>query len=70
MNRSKISSSLQIQIIKEKHDLLPGIMEENKIDCWIIFVRETASNPDPIMGLLAGGDIVWKTAFIFTLKEG
>ena len=70
MNRSKISSSLQIQIIKEKHDLLPGIMEENKIDCWIIFVRETSSNPDPIMGLLAGGDIVWKTAFIFTFKEG
>jgi len=54
MNRSKISSSLQVQIIKEKHDLLPGIMSENEIDCWIIFVRETASNPDPIMSLLAG----------------
>ena len=70
MNRSKISDSLKFQIIKEKHILLPGIMEANKIDCWIIFVRETSSNPDPIMDLLVGGDIVWRTAFIFTLKEG
>lgn len=40
------------------------------MDCWIIFVRETSSNPDPIMNLLVGGDIVWKSAFIFSIIDG
>ncbi|UYP48332.1 Methionine aminopeptidase 1, mitochondrial [Candidatus Lokiarchaeum ossiferum] len=70
MNKSKISNTLLFQIIKEKHLLLPDIMKENDMDCWIIFVRETPSNPDPIMNLLVGGDVVWKAAFIFSISDG
>ena len=36
------------------------------IDCWIVFIRETKANPDPIMDLIIGGDVVWDSAFIFT----
>ena len=43
-------------------------MKEYEIDCWIIFVRETESNPDPIMDLVVGGDVVWDSAFIFVNK--
>jgi len=61
---------LHLQIAKEKHDLLPAIMEELDIDCWIVFARSTAAIPDPVMELIVVGDIVWKAAFIFSLKNG
>ncbi|MFX0113967.1 MAG: M24 family metallopeptidase [Candidatus Hodarchaeota archaeon] len=57
---------LLLSIIKEKHAQIPSIMEESAIDCWIIFVRETTANPDPVMNLIIGGDVVWDSAFIFS----
>ena len=70
MSESKIPRDLHLQIAKEKHDLLPAIMEELDIDCWIVFARSTAAIPDPVMELIVVGDIVWKAAFIFSLKNG
>lgn len=70
MSESKIPRDLHLQIAKEKHDLLPAIMEELNIDCWIVFARSTAAIPDPVMELVVVGDIVWKAAFIFSLKNG
>ena len=70
MSESKIPRDLHLQIANEKHDLLPAIMKEQDIDCWIIFARSTAAIPDPIMELVVVGDIVWKAAFIFSLKNG
>ena len=61
---------MHLQIAKEKHDLLPAIMKELDIDCWIVFARSTAAIPDPVMELIVVGDIVWKAAFIFSLKNG
>jgi Xaa-Pro aminopeptidase len=68
MSESKIPRDLHLQIAQEKHDQLPAIMKEHEIDCWIIFVRSTAAIPDPIMELVVVGDIVWQSAFIFSLK--
>jgi Xaa-Pro aminopeptidase len=70
MSESKIPRDLHLQIAKEKHDLLPAIMKELDIDCWIIFARSTAAIPDPVMDLVVVGDIVWKAAFIFSLNNG
>lgn len=70
MSESKIPRDLHLQIAKEKHDQLPTIMKELDIDCWIVFVRSTAAIPDPVMELVVIGDIVWKAAFIFSLKNG
>jgi len=70
MSESKIPRDLHLRIAKEKHDLLPAIMEELDIDCWIVFARSTAAIPDPVMELIVVGDIVWKAAFIFSLKNG
>ncbi|MFW9917164.1 MAG: M24 family metallopeptidase [Candidatus Thorarchaeota archaeon] len=60
---------LLLSIVKEKHAQLPAIMEEHGIDCWLVFVRETPANPDPIMKLVVGGEVVWESAFIFSNVE-
>ncbi len=66
MSQAKIPRKIQIEIIREKHRQLPLIMNESGIDCWLIFIRETEANPDPIMDLIIGGDVVWESAFIFS----
>lgn len=68
MSQANTPHDILIKIVKEKHKLLPTIMKEKGIDCWLIFVRETSVNPDPIMNQIIGGDIVWKSAFIFAFK--
>lgn len=70
MSESKIPRDLHLKIAKEKHDQLLAIMKESAIDCWIVFVRSTAAIPDPVMELVVVGDIVWQSAFVFSLKDG
>ncbi|MHA1674796.1 MAG: M24 family metallopeptidase [Promethearchaeota archaeon] len=70
MDNSKLLTEEKLQIIREKQANLPVIMMEEGIDCWIIFVRETASNPDPMQSLTIGGDVVWISAFIYFLHQG
>jgi hypothetical protein len=70
MSESKIPRGLHLKIAKEKHDQLSEIMKEADIDCWIVFVRSTAAIPDPVMELVIVGDIVWQSAFVFSLKNG
>ncbi|MFX0173061.1 MAG: M24 family metallopeptidase [Candidatus Hodarchaeota archaeon] len=65
MTQSTIQQRIQLEIVREKHEQIPIIMIECNIDCWIVFVRETASNPDPIQGLIVGNDVVWESAFVF-----
>jgi len=65
LNSSELPEKLQYQIIKEKHSSIPQIMQNNQIDCWIVFVRETMINKDPIFDLIIGGQVVWESAFIF-----
>ncbi|MFX1284116.1 MAG: M24 family metallopeptidase [Promethearchaeota archaeon] len=66
MSQAKLPKEIQLDIIREKHRQLPSIMKESGIDCWLIFIRETEANPDPIMDLIIGGDVVWESAFIFS----
>ena len=65
MSQGKIPYNIMISIIKEKHQILPIILKEKEIDCWLIFVRETSVNHDPIINQVIGGDVVWDSAFIF-----
>ncbi len=41
-------------------------MQEIGLDAWLIFVRETALNPDPITELLWDFAVVWPGAFVIT----
>jgi Xaa-Pro aminopeptidase len=48
--------------------LLPQIMKEQKIDCWLTFTRENTT--DPILKVLGVEHIVARGAFIFAVKDG
>ncbi|MHA2295857.1 MAG: M24 family metallopeptidase [Candidatus Hodarchaeales archaeon] len=69
MSLSKTPRDTLLQIIKEKFAQLPGIMSETGIDCWLVFARETDANPDPVMNLVVGNDVVGVSAFVFILHS-
>lgn len=52
------------QLITEKLDQATQILNEFDLDCWIIFVRETSMQPDPILEFIFGGDMTWHSAFV------
>jgi Xaa-Pro aminopeptidase len=68
MSLSVLPKSSLMEIVHEKHKQLPSILKINKIDCWITFVRETSLNPDPVISLVVGNDVVWESAFIFAFE--
>jgi Xaa-Pro aminopeptidase len=55
-------------MINEKIKQAISILNEKDIDMWLTFVRETASNPDPMLDLILGTQCVWPSAFIITAR--
>jgi Xaa-Pro aminopeptidase len=51
-------------MIKEKINQAIEILTEENIDCWLTFVRETSTTPDPAMDLIVGTGVTWQSAFI------
>lgn len=50
----------------EKLEQAVGLLDEQGIDCWLTFVRESSETPDPAMKLIVGHDVTWQSAFIVT----
>ena len=69
MSEAFLPIDLKLKIIREKHEELPKIMQENDIECWLIFVRETATTPDSSMNFVVGSDVVAESAFVFAFKD-
>ena len=55
-------------MIKEKIKQAIGILKEENIDCWLIFVRESSTLPDPATDLIVGTGVTWQSAFILTAR--
>lgn len=55
-----------MDIIKEKINQANRLLEELKIDVWIVFVRETPMMADPTMAMVVGFEAVWNSFFIYT----
>jgi Xaa-Pro aminopeptidase len=53
-------------MIREKIAQAVEILKEEKIDCWLTFVRESSTTPDSIMDLTVGTGVTWHSAFIIT----
>ena len=53
-------------MIKEKINQAIEILKEENIDCWLTFVRETSTIPDPAMDMIVGTGVTWQSAFIIT----
>lgn len=51
-------------IILEKIAQAQTLLQKNDIDLWMIFVRESTSNPDPMLPILVGADVTWQSAFL------
>lgn len=56
-------------IISEKIEQAIQILNEKNIDLWLTFVRESATNHDPIMDLIVGTNVTWQSAFLIN-KNG
>ena len=55
-------------MIREKINQAIEILKEENIDCWLTFVRETSTIPDPAMDLIVGSGVTWHSAFILTAR--
>ncbi|HEV8189960.1 MAG TPA: Xaa-Pro peptidase family protein [Ktedonobacterales bacterium] len=53
-------------IQREKLEQATGILDEQAIDCWLTFVRETSETPDPALKLILGFDVTWHSALLVT----
>lgn len=59
-----------MELTKQKIEQTFDVLNELDIDCWVIFVRETAMATDPAMELVASGlEATWQTFLIYTKER-
>ena len=51
-------------VIREKIEQARKILEEEKVDLWLTFVRESETAGDPVLDLILGEGCTWHSAFI------
>jgi hypothetical protein len=52
------------QLIQEKLAQATAVLNEFDVDVWLTFVRETMLQSDPVLELIAGVDVTWRSAFL------
>lgn len=57
-----------MDIIKEKIVQAGSLLDEMDIDMWLVFVRETSMQADPVLPLVIGDEATWDSLFVFTRK--
>jgi Xaa-Pro aminopeptidase len=53
-------------LIAEKLDRVPGILNELKLDAWMVFVRESSQGGDSALPFIYDGSFTWQSALIVT----
>lgn len=55
---------MNTSLVREKLDQAVAILNEQDLDLWLTFVRETSLTRDPALDLVAGLDLTWHSAFL------
>lgn len=56
-----------MSLLQEKIEQAIAVLQEQEIDCWLTFVRETSGVRDPMLDFLIGShDLTWPSAIILT----
>ncbi len=55
-----------MNIVADKVKQAAGVLEELDIDLWLIFVRETSMQADPMLPMMVGHDCTWQSFFAYT----
>ena len=53
-------------MIHAKIEQAVELLKELDIDCWMTFIRESATLHDPCIDVVIGGNVTWQSAFIIT----
>lgn len=62
----KTDQSNSYSLIHEKMSQAVGILQEQGIDLWLTFVRETSAVSDPALPFVYGHFATWQSAFLLT----
>lgn len=57
-----------MDIVKEKIEQAGALLAEMNLDMWLVFVRETPLQADPVMPLVVGDDVTWESFFAYTRR--
>ena len=52
-------------LLHEKANQAEQLLKETGLDCWLTFVRETETHPDPGLDLVLGCKLTWFSALLF-----
>jgi Xaa-Pro aminopeptidase len=55
---------MDFTIVNEKLKQATALLDEQNLDAWLVFLRETSLTRDPCLDLAAGLDMTWHSAFL------
>ena len=62
--KENTNENMMKEIIQEKLNQAVALLQEQNLDCWLTFVRETSQVHDPALDLILGFGVTWDSAFL------